>query len=130
VGGDSDRRAPPGSERKEWGGGSGPRWLCGPEEEVGQGGKRKRGRRAVGLGREERERGLGVWRVLFFFPKLFKSFQTLNLNLFLNLFKLSKHFKASHQQTKTPCIQIMMHKHLLPLKLFKSDIKYFRAYFI
>jgi hypothetical protein len=45
----------------------GPRWLRGSEEEVGQRGKkRKRGRRAVGLGREERERGLGVWRDLFF----------------------------------------------------------------
>jgi hypothetical protein len=41
---------------------------------VGQRRKRKRGRRAVGLGREERERGLGEF--CFFFQKLFKSFQT------------------------------------------------------
>jgi hypothetical protein len=60
---------------RERGGGVGPRWLRGPEEEVGQRGKRKRGRRAVGLGREERERGLGVWRVLFCF--FFKNFSNL-----------------------------------------------------
>jgi hypothetical protein len=59
----------------ERGGGVGPRWLSGPEEEVSRRGKeKKRGRRAAGLGREERERGLGVWRVFvfFIFQKLFK----------------------------------------------------------
>jgi hypothetical protein len=117
VEGEPDMRGRPVSECKREEGGS---WAA-LASWAGRGGgpageKRKRGRRAVGLDREERERGLGVWRDLFFFPKLFKSFQTLNLNpFFINLFKLSKHFKASHQQTKTPCIQIMMRKHLLLL---------------
>jgi hypothetical protein len=59
---------------------------------VGQRRKRKRGRRAVGLGREERERGLGEF--CFFFKN------------FSNLFKPSKHFKASHQQTKHPAFKL------------------------
>jgi hypothetical protein len=76
---------------RERGGGVGPRWLRGPEEEVGQRGKRKRGRRAVGLGREERERGLGVWRVLFFF-KNFSNLFKLQIQTFFYSFQTFKTF--------------------------------------
>jgi hypothetical protein len=81
VGGDSDRWAPAGSERKSG------------EEEVGRAGFVGRKRRWASGEKKEREescwagpRGEGErFRGLesfVFFPKLFKSFQTLNLNLF------------------------------------------------
>jgi hypothetical protein len=72
VGGDSDMRAPASNEREEWGGGSGPaaglvgwkrRWAGGEGRKKIEGG-------LVGLGREERERGLGK------FSLFFKPFQT------------------------------------------------------
>jgi hypothetical protein len=94
--------------RWEWAGGA--LWAkrggvgpCGPK---GEGGR--------GLG--------GVWVFLYYFFQtpfsfLFKPFQTQNfeIELFSNFSIFLKHFKASHQQTKTPCIQIMIHKHLLLL---------------
>jgi hypothetical protein len=53
------------------------------------------------------------------------TFQTFEIKLLFKLFKIQTIFqnsrinlkasKASHQQTKTSCIQIMMHKHLLLL---------------
>jgi hypothetical protein len=76
--------------------------------------------------RRGRER---VWEVFFsFFNFCFKPFQTLNSNIFLTfqtlkLFKpyyssfqiIFKSFKTSHKQIIKPCIQNMMHKHLLLL---------------
>jgi hypothetical protein len=61
----------------------------------------------AGKGEREREEGVGV---LFF-----SFFQTFEIELFSNFSRFLKHFKASRQQTKTSCIQIMMHKHLLLL---------------
>jgi hypothetical protein len=63
---------------RERGEGVGPRWLRGPEEEVGRRGRgKKRGRRVAGLGREDREKEFK--EVFSFFSKLF----------FLNLFNFS-----------------------------------------
>jgi hypothetical protein len=68
----------------------------------------------------------------FVFLNLFKSFSNFKLFSKFKHFKpfasfriILKSFKTSHPHSKTPCKQNMMHKHLLPLKLFKSDIKYF-----
>jgi hypothetical protein len=104
----------------ERGGGVGSRWLRGPEEEVG--------RRVSGpswasgdkrAGREKgRERG---WEgFLLVFLNLFKlTFQTFEIELFSKHSKIFrtflKAFKTSHKQIIKPCIQIMMHKHLLLL---------------
>jgi hypothetical protein len=68
-------------------------------------------------GRERREGG--VWEI-FFFKTLFKlTFQSFEIELFSkhsNIFKtFLKAFKTSHKQIIKPCIQIMMHKHLLLL---------------
>jgi hypothetical protein len=79
--------------------------------------KKERGRRIAGLGREERDReGLGS----FLFLNLFKlTFQTFEIELFSKHSKIFrtflKAFKTSHKQIIKPCIQIMMHKHLLLL---------------
>jgi hypothetical protein len=106
-------------ERSEEGGGSGSArgWWA-----DGKGGKKKERRGGcAGLGREEREReGLGGFGEFSFFFKIFSKL------LFNFKFKLcSKHFKiftiilkafkTSHKQIIKPCIQIMMHKHLLLL---------------
>jgi hypothetical protein len=72
--------APAGSEREEWGGGSGPAaGLVGSKRRWadGKGKKKERGRRVAGLGREEREKEFK--EVFSFFSKLF----------FLNLFNFS-----------------------------------------
>jgi hypothetical protein len=87
----------------------GPRWLRGPEGEVGQWRKRKRGRRAVGLGQEERERGLGEF-CFFSFPffsnpisNLFQiqifytNFHNYFTNIFKNFHKYFKTFKTTPQ---------------------------------
>jgi hypothetical protein len=60
-----------------------------------------------------------------FFSTILQLFKLLKFKLLFKLFKIQtifqnfqinlKTFKALHQQTKTPCIQIMMHKHLLLL---------------
>jgi hypothetical protein len=74
----------------ERGGEVGPRWLRGPEEEVGRRGRGEKEREeSCWAGpRGEGERFRGLVSFVFFFKN------------FSNLFKLSKHFKASHQQTK------------------------------
>jgi hypothetical protein len=97
--------------------------LDGPEEEVGRG--ERVGRWAK---REEgRERDEVLFSFLFFqnlFKTLFQLFKLLNLSSFQNLNTSSlfqnfqnnlNTFKTSHKQTIKPCIQIMMHKHLLLL---------------
>jgi hypothetical protein len=81
-------------------------------------GRKKRGRRGEVGPRGPKGEGEEGW--VFFqtpFSFLFKPFQTQNFEIefFSNFSRFLKHFKASHQQTKTPCIQIMMHKHLLLL---------------
>jgi hypothetical protein len=107
------------------------RWAGGKKE-------RRKGKR-VGPRRGEKERGGLGWKkekgrereegfksFLFFF-QTFSNFKLLNLNSFQNLNTSSlfqsfqnilKTFKTSHKQPK-PCIRIMMHKHLLLLKLLK-----------
>jgi hypothetical protein len=80
--------------------------------EVGPRGLKGEGGRGLGF--------FGFFLYYFFqthFSFLFKPFQTQNfeIELFSNFSRFLKHFKASHQQTKTSCIQIMMHKHLLLL---------------
>jgi hypothetical protein len=95
-------------ERGESGGGPRPGWWAGRREadrvRLGQAGRKGKGER-VGV----------FFQTLFSF--LFKPFQTQNveIELFSNFSRFLKHFKASHQQTKTSCIQIMMCKHLLLL---------------
>jgi hypothetical protein len=100
------------------------------------------------LGHTGKKKGQGGWagpeerreeekRDLFFFQTLFQLFKPLNLNfsklfqllnsfqnlntssLFQNFQNNLKTFETSHKQTIKPCIQIMMHKHLLILKLLK-----------
>jgi hypothetical protein len=104
------RWAARGKERREEG-----RWAAHCCWAVGVAGLRARKERRE---REKKGRGLGSF-LLSFFSNLFKLiFQTFEIELFFKLFltfQTFKHFKASHQQTKTPCIQIMMHKHLLLL---------------
>jgi hypothetical protein len=78
-------------------------------------------------GEGERKERVGGFVLSLFFQNLFKTpfqlFKLLNLNSFQILNTSSrfqsfqnilKTFKTSHKQTK-PCIQIMMHKHLLLL---------------
>jgi hypothetical protein len=76
------------------------------------------------LGWAERRGRERVWEVLesfLFFETFFKllnlnSFQNLNTSsLFQSFQNILKTFKTSHKQTIKPCIQIMMHKHLLLL---------------
>jgi hypothetical protein len=71
--------------------------------------------------RKERREGekRGVWRERFgflfqFFSNLFNFSNFQDLNSFPKFSNHFKTFKTSHKQTK-PCIQIMMHKHLLLL---------------
>jgi hypothetical protein len=89
------------------------------------GGKRSGGGLVAVLGLKG-ERGEGVWESLLFFFKplkfklLFKlTFQTFEIELFSKHSKIFKTFlkafKTSHKQIIKPCIQIMMHKHLLLL---------------
>jgi hypothetical protein len=82
-------------------------------------------------GLKGRVRGFEGFGFLFFFSNLFlikpfsklNSFQTLNTsNSFQNFQIILKTFKTSHHHIYTPCKQKMMLKHLLLLKLFKSDI--------
>jgi hypothetical protein len=119
--------------------------TCGPGRSAGERGKKGgagrcellghgllRGPRGEGKKKREGEKR-GVW-VFFCFQNLFKPFSTFQtLNSFktfqdLNSFPKFKHFKpfqnvqnnfktfkTSHKQTIKPCIQIMMHKHLLLL---------------
>jgi hypothetical protein len=62
VGGDPDRRAPADSECEREEGELGRAGFVGRKRRwAGGEGEKKRGRRAARLGREERERGLGVW---------------------------------------------------------------------
>jgi hypothetical protein len=82
---------------------SGPSWASGDKR----------------AGREKgRERG---WEgFLLVFLNLFKlTFQTFEIELFSKHSKIFrtflKAFKTSHKQIIKPCIQIMMHKHLLLL---------------
>jgi hypothetical protein len=96
--------------------------MFGPEEELDRG--ERKGRWAKREKRKRGERGLGF---LFLFLNLFKllnlnSFQNLNTSsLFQNFQNNLKTFKTSHKQTIKPCIQIMMHKHLLLLN-YLNDI--------
>jgi hypothetical protein len=62
----------------ERGGEDGPRWLRGPEEEVGRRGRGEKEREeSCWAGpRGEGERFRGLVSFVFFFQKLFKSFQT------------------------------------------------------
>jgi hypothetical protein len=57
--------------------------------------------------------------VFVFFQTLFQLFQTFEIGLFSKHSKIFKTFlkafKTSHIQIIKPCIQIMMHKHLLLL---------------
>jgi hypothetical protein len=98
-------------------------------------GKRKEGGREVGrascwaagvagprAGKERREgekREEGFGKFSSFFQTFSNShFKLLKLNSFQNtkIFKtFLKAFKTSHKQIIKPCIQIMMHKHLLLL---------------
>jgi hypothetical protein len=75
--------------RRKWAGGG----VGGLEEKVGRRERKKkeRGRRAAGLGREEREReGLGS-----FFKNLFKlTFQTFEIELFSKHSKIFNIFKS------------------------------------
>jgi hypothetical protein len=76
----------------------------------------------MGRVREKREGEKGGFGFSFLFFKLLNlnSFQNLNTSsLFQNFQNHLKTFKTSHKQTIKPCIQIMMHKHLLLLKLLK-----------
>jgi hypothetical protein len=66
-------------------------------------------KRKAGWAKERKGRGVkGVWVFSFFFKLLFKLLK----------FKLFSNF-ANFTQIIKPCIQIMMHKHLLILKLLK-----------
>jgi hypothetical protein len=91
--------------------------VLGRQREKKRGGKGKwageeKRERVAGLGREREEReGFGKFS-FFFFSNLFK---TLNLNSFQNFQNILKTYKTSHKQAIKPCIQIMMHKHLLLL---------------
>jgi hypothetical protein len=111
-------RAPAGSEREEWGGGSGPAaGLVGSKRRWADGkGKRKRGGGGL-LGWAERRGRERVWEVFFNLFKL--TFQTFEIELFSKHSKIFKtflkSFKTSHKQIIKPCIQNMMHKHLLLL---------------
>jgi hypothetical protein len=103
-------------------------WLIRPEEK-GEG--RRNGPRAAygGAARAGGLKGRGAVKGLgSFFFNLFKSFSNFKLkHLFnfstLKLFKpyfssfqiILKTFKTSHKQLIKPCIQNMMHKHLLLL---------------
>jgi hypothetical protein len=78
---------------------------------------------AAGFGPKGRG-GLGFCLFVYFFSKpfsnLFKlTFQTFEIELFSKhskIFKIFlKSFKTSHKQIIKPCIQNMMHKHLLLL---------------
>jgi hypothetical protein len=72
----------------ERGGGVGPRWLSGPEEEVSRRGKEKKREESCWAGpRGEGERFRGLESFCFFYFS--KTFQTLNSNSF-QLFKPSK----------------------------------------
>jgi hypothetical protein len=117
VEGEPDVRGRPVSECKREEGGS---WAA-LASWAGRGGgpageKKKEREESCWAGpRGEGERFRGLERFVFF-SKTFQIFSNFKFKpFFINLFKLSKHFKASHQQTKTPCIQIMMRKHLLLL---------------
>jgi hypothetical protein len=124
VGGGADMRGQAVSHwRKKGGGVLGRGEEMGREREVGRREKKKkeRGRRAAGLGRDEGVKGLGF---CLFFLNLFRTFSNshfklLKLNSFQNTPRFSKHFfksfKTSHKQIIKPCIQNMMHKHLLLL---------------
>jgi hypothetical protein len=132
VGGGADGWDPPVGDHVREREGSG-RWRAcwAGSRDLGRGGK-EGGEEDGGLrGPEERRGERGVKSFLFFF-NLFKSFSNFKLFSKFKHFKpfasfqiISKSFKTSHPHSKTPCKQNMMHKHLLPLKLFKSDIKYF-----
>jgi hypothetical protein len=97
----------------------GRRGVGGP---TGKGEKRKREGEAV-LGWAERRGRERVWEVLENFLFFFKIFSKLLFNFKFKLcskhFKIFtiilKAFKTSHKQIIKPCIQIMMHKHLLLL---------------
>jgi hypothetical protein len=112
----------------------GPREIDGPEEGVGPAGKRKEGEKSwaarwAGKRRKagwlkEREGGRKGFETFHFFQNLFNFSNFLNLNsfqilntssLFQNFQNILKTFKTSHKQTIKPCIQLMMHKHLLLL---------------
>jgi hypothetical protein len=93
VRGDTDRWGRPGSEWEREEGklgragfvGRKRRWAGGVGKRRKNQKKRKRGRSSAGLGREERKRGLGVWRVLGFFLFSKKTFQIFsNFKLFFN----------------------------------------------
>jgi hypothetical protein len=96
---------------KEGGRGGGPRRLLGRRGCWATAGKERR---------EKEKRGRGLGNFLLFFLNLFKlTFQTFEIELFpkhSKIFKtFLKAFKTSHKQIIKPCIQIMMHKHLLLL---------------
>jgi hypothetical protein len=106
LGGGADGRGPAGSEREEWGGGSGPaQWVVRTDVglladgEVGgrraaagrlRGLRKEMGRKGESRPRAEREEGLGEGFSLFF-QKLFKLFQT--FKLLQNFSRFSKQFK-------------------------------------
>jgi hypothetical protein len=97
---------------------------------VGRTGKKRKGGKRGGLAggwavrgkRKERVVGLG-WagrekrgREEVFFQTLFQTFEIGLFSKHSKIFKtFLKAFKTSHKQIIKPCIQIMMHKHLLLL---------------
>jgi hypothetical protein len=115
--GEPDRWGPPVGERREgksW-------WAAGPRNSwAARGGKQARsGTRLKGKERVWGE--IGGWR----------GFSSFFSNLFQNLFKLQILFKIFKQTLKLlklhtsniiHALRNMMHKHLLLLELFKSDI--------
>jgi hypothetical protein len=95
------------------------------EREEGKMGRRRGwnlGRWAGRAERGKRGEGLGSFSFFVFFFNLFKSFSNFKLFSRFKHFKpfasfqiILKSFKTSHKQIIKPCIQNMMHKHLLLL---------------
>jgi hypothetical protein len=105
----------------------------GPHGKEKKRGRRDVGRREVGPRGEKERRGWLGWAGLekrregekrYFFKHFFQLFQTFEIGLFSKhskIFKIIlKAFKTSHKQIIKPCIQIMMHKHLLLLNILKA----------
>jgi hypothetical protein len=92
-------------------------------KKAGSGPVRSFGPRWAGM--RERE-GEGLERSFFFSQTLIKSFSNFKFKLFFNFSNFQNILKL-HTNKKTPCIQKIMHKHLLPLNLLKMMFNYFRA---
>jgi hypothetical protein len=122
VGGEADERGPAASESSERGEVEVARAVKTGRKDIGSAEPfwAERGAESRGLEKKEkgRERGFGSF-------SFFKPFQTFKFKLFPKFkhfkpfFEIFQNnlqtFKTSHKQTIKPCIQIMMHKHLLLL---------------